>query len=145
MNRFNLVAASAALAVSLGTLTPAAALDKANPDSLLSDGGGGIGSPGPGDPILDPSNMPPGGDADGVAASERADKAAQRREEAAKRKEEERKKREAGTAVSIGKRGTSSHATPGPRRSICDAARDARARNSPAAPNLEAQCRATKP
>ena len=30
----------------------------------------------------------------------------------------------------------------GPARSICEAARDARARNSPAAPNLEAQCRA---
>lgn len=29
-----------------------------------------------------------------------------------------------------------------PARSICEAARDARARNSPAAPNLEAQCRA---
>lgn len=29
-----------------------------------------------------------------------------------------------------------------PARSICDSARDARARNSPAAPNLEAQCRA---
>ena len=28
----------------------------------------------------------------------------------------------------------------GPARSICEAARDARARNSPAAPNLEAQC-----
>ena len=31
---------------------------------------------------------------------------------------------------------------PRPTRHICDAARDARARNSPAAPNLEAQCRA---
>lgn len=30
-------------------------------------------------------------------------------------------------------------------RSICDKARDARARNSPAAPNLEAQCRAQMP
>jgi hypothetical protein len=33
----------------------------------------------------------------------------------------------------------------GPRRSICEAARSARARNSPAAPNLEAQCRALNP
>ena len=32
-----------------------------------------------------------------------------------------------------------------PARSICDAARDARARNSPAAPNLEAQCAAQQP
>jgi len=32
----------------------------------------------------------------------------------------------------------------GPPRSICEAARSARARNSPAAPNLEAQCRALK-
>ena len=31
-----------------------------------------------------------------------------------------------------------------PQRSICDAARDARARNSPAAPGLEAQCRASQ-
>jgi hypothetical protein len=34
---------------------------------------------------------------------------------------------------------------PGPARHICEAARDARARNSPAAPNLEAQCRAAPP
>jgi hypothetical protein len=33
--------------------------------------------------------------------------------------------------------------TPQPARSICAAAADARSRNSPAAPNLEAQCRAT--
>jgi hypothetical protein len=32
-----------------------------------------------------------------------------------------------------------------PARSICDAARDARARNSPAAAGLEAQCRASTP
>jgi hypothetical protein len=32
-----------------------------------------------------------------------------------------------------------------PPMSICDRARDAQARNSPAAPNLEAQCRASKP
>ena len=32
--------------------------------------------------------------------------------------------------------------TPGPPRAICDLAREARARNSPAAPGLEAQCRA---
>ena len=33
----------------------------------------------------------------------------------------------------------------GPPMSICDAAKSARARNSPAAPNLEAQCQASKP
>jgi hypothetical protein len=36
-------------------------------------------------------------------------------------------------------------ATPSHPRSICEAARDARARNSPAAPDLEAQCRAATP
>jgi len=34
---------------------------------------------------------------------------------------------------------------PGPPRPICDVAREARARNSPAAPSLEAQCRASAP
>ncbi len=38
-----------------------------------------------------------------------------------------------------------STAPPGPPLSICDAAASARARNSPAAPGLEAQCRAQKP
>ena len=33
--------------------------------------------------------------------------------------------------------------TPSPKLSICEAAQKARARNSPAAPGLEAQCRAT--
>jgi hypothetical protein len=41
---------------------------------------------------------------------------------------------------SIGRVGSPS--APRPARHICDAARDARARNSPAAPNLEAQCQA---
>ncbi|HEY6124202.1 MAG TPA: hypothetical protein VIV63_06100, partial [Steroidobacteraceae bacterium] len=44
---------------------------------------------------------------------------------------------------SIGRVGSPS--APRPARHICDAARDARARNSPAAPNLEAQCRAAPP
>jgi len=39
----------------------------------------------------------------------------------------------------LGRVGTS---TPGPRRTICEAAQDARARNSPAAADLEGQCRA---
>jgi len=37
-----------------------------------------------------------------------------------------------------------SSSPPHPPRPICDSARDARARNSPAAPNLEAQCAASK-
>lgn len=41
---------------------------------------------------------------------------------------------------SIGR--TASPSTPRPARTICEAAYDSRARNSPAAPNLEAQCRA---
>jgi hypothetical protein len=158
MKRFNLVAALAALTVSLGTSIPVAALQKSDPggcsgggfdsDTCADRGGGG--SPGPGDPSLDPSGMPPGGDAAGEAAADRAEKAAERkRKEAEKRKEDERKRREAEAAQlpakSLGRVPTSSPPTPGPQRSICDAARDARARNSPAAPNLEAQCRASGP
>ena len=45
-------------------------------------------------------------------------------------------------AKSIGRVGGST-APPGPPRSICESARDARARNSPAAPYLEVQCRAS--
>ena len=45
----------------------------------------------------------------------------------------------------IGRVNTGADAGPRPPRSICEAARDARARNSPAAPNLEAQCRAAPP
>jgi hypothetical protein len=45
-------------------------------------------------------------------------------------------------AKSLGRVKTSS--PPRPPMSICDAARDARRRNSPAAPNLEAQCEASK-
>ena len=44
---------------------------------------------------------------------------------------------------SLGRLGTSE--TSGPPVPICDAARAARARNSPAAPNLEAQCNASTP
>ncbi len=46
-------------------------------------------------------------------------------------------------AKSIGRVGSPSARRPAIH--ICDAARDARARNSPAAPNLEAQCRAAPP
>jgi hypothetical protein len=49
----------------------------------------------------------------------------------------------AGPAKSLGRVQTNS--PPGPPRSICDAAKDARARNSPAAPGLERQCLASQP
>jgi hypothetical protein len=45
--------------------------------------------------------------------------------------------------MSLGRIGTDS--PPGPPMSLCERARDARARNSPAASNLEAQCRASNP
>jgi hypothetical protein len=47
-----------------------------------------------------------------------------------------------GPVKSIGRINVGSTPT-GPRKPICEAARDARARNSPAAPNLEAQCKAS--
>jgi hypothetical protein len=51
-----------------------------------------------------------------------------------------------GSAVkSLGRVDTGSSGPPRPARSICEAAADARARNSPAAPNLEKQCAANKP
>lgn len=153
MRRLNHIATLTALALTFATSMHVAALEKSDPGGC----GGGVGSDlcsgsdgggGPGDPNLDPSKMPRGGDAAGEAAAERAEKAAERkRKEAEKRKEEERKKREAEAAQphakSLGRVPSSSSATPGPQRSICEAARDARARNSPAAPNLEAQCRAS--
>ena len=46
--------------------------------------------------------------------------------------------------TAIGRKNTGAPSSPSPRRSICDAARDARARQSPAAANLEAQCQAWK-
>ncbi|MEP7247242.1 MAG: lamin tail domain-containing protein, partial [Gammaproteobacteria bacterium] len=44
----------------------------------------------------------------------------------------------------IGLGRVNSSAPAGPRKPLCEAAADARARNSPAAPNLEAQCRASQ-
>ena len=82
--------------------------------------------------------MPAGGDDFNTKRAERKEKEAER-----KNKAEQDKKKAAPTVVkSIGRVGAPS--TPGPRRPICEAARDARARNSPAAPNLEAQCRASQ-
>ena len=97
MNGFKLVAAAAAFAGCFGASQPAAALDKSDP---VPETAGGIGSgPGPGDPSLGGTRMPPGGDAAGVAAAERAEKIAERkRQEAERRKEEERQRREAEAA-----------------------------------------------
>jgi hypothetical protein len=142
-----------ALALTLAMSMHVAALEKSDPGGCTGGGGssdlcsGSDGGGGPGDPILDPSKMPRGGDAAGEAAADRAERAAERkRKEAEKRNEEERRRREAeaaqGHAKTLGRVPSSSSATPGPQRSICEAAREARARNSPAAPNLEAQCRA---
>ena len=95
MNGFKFVAASAAFAACFGASLPVAALDKSDP---VPGEAGGIGS-GPGDPSLGGSRMPPGGDAAGVAAAERAEKIAERKRlEAERRKEEERQRREAEAA-----------------------------------------------
>lgn len=146
----------AALACALSS--PAGALEPSKPGgcgggagSGLGDFGGGCGGngswggvpigPGPGDPGLDPSKMPGGGD-------EFNQKLVDRKEKEAERKAAENRKREAEQAAARAKFKTLGRATPSspsttmPPRTICEAARDARARNSPAAPDLEAQCRA---
>lgn len=96
MQRWKLVATLAALTVSLGTMTTARALEQSDPPVIRDSGGWGSspGSPGPGDPSLDPSGMPAGGDAAGVAAAERAEKAAERKTKEAERKREEERKKE---------------------------------------------------
>ncbi len=102
MNRFRLAAALAACAVFCGTVGQAQALQQAKPPLIRDSGGLGSG-PGPGDPSLGGSRMPPGGDEAGVAAAERAEKLAERRrQEAERRKEEARKRREAEAARSRG-------------------------------------------
>jgi hypothetical protein len=152
MKHFNIIAL-AALALSLST--PAGALEPSKPGgcgggagSGLGDFGGGCGGggswggvpigPGPGDPGLDPSKMPRGGD-------EYNQKLVDRKEKEAERKEAERRKREAEQAAArtnyktLGRVAPTSLSTPTPPRTLREAARDARARNSPAAPDLEAQ------
>jgi hypothetical protein len=152
MKHFNILV-MAALALSLST--PAGALEPAKPGGC--GGGGGLGDfgsgcngggswggvpigPGAGDPGLDPSKMPHGGD-------DYNQKLADRKEKEAERKEAEKRKREAEQAARMkyktwGRVAPTSPSTQTPARTLCDAARDARARNSPAAPDLEAQCRA---
>lgn len=116
------------------------ALDKADPTSCPPDcgdsgGWGGIPGPGPSDPSLGGSEMPPGGD---QRKDPRADKAADKPDAPEKSKEKSK------GVKSIG-RVKVPPSPPGPPMSICDSARNARARNSPAAPNLEAQCRSAAP
>lgn len=97
MNGFKLAAFFAAFALCAGASQPVAALDKSDP---VPGEVGGIGSgPGPGDPSLGGTGMPPGGDKAGVAAAERAEKIAERKRlEADRKKEEERQRREAEAA-----------------------------------------------
>ena len=151
MKHFNIIAL-AALAFSLST--SAGALEPAKPGGCDGGGGGGLadfgggcggGAPGPGDPSLDPSKMPRGGDEYNQKLVDRKEKEAERKE--AERKEAEKRKREAEQASqmkykTLGRVNPSSVSTQTPPHTICEAARDARARNSPAAPDLEAQCRA---
>lgn len=108
--------------------TSSYALEKQNPCDLSSpepcDGGGLGGGPGPGDPSLDGSKMPPGGDH--PPKNPRAENEMDKPDAPPKR-----------TVVkSIGR--VKVPPTSGPSMSICDRARDARGRNSPAAPSLEA-------
>ncbi len=106
MNRLSHIATLTALALAVATSMQVSAMEKSDPGGCTggvgsdlcsgSDGGGG-----PGDPILEPSKMPRGGDAAGEAAADRAEKAAERkRKEAERRNEEERKRREAEAAQS---------------------------------------------
>lgn len=97
-------------------------------------GGGwaGVPGPGPGDPSLGGPGMPHGGDASKVSEADRKDKELERKNKQPQQPPVFAKTLGRVTPVSEAPRGT---------KSICDAAREARARNSPAAPNLEAQCR----
>jgi hypothetical protein len=106
MKRLGHIATLTALALAFATSMNVRALEKSDPGGCSGGGassdvcGEGSGGGGPGDPILDASKMPRGGDAAGEAAAERAEKAAEkRRKEAEMRKEEERKKREAEAAL----------------------------------------------
>jgi hypothetical protein len=86
-----LIAALAACTVSLSLANAANAVEKSNPDEKDGGWGGAFGSgPGPGDPSLGGSTMPPGGDKGKEKEADRHEKAAER-----KRKEAERKKKEA--------------------------------------------------
>lgn len=129
----------------LAVAMPAYAVKKADPTTPY-DGSGGWGpvyvGPGPGDRSLDTSGMPPGGDAAARARAERKEKEEERRRKGGVGQP---KAKPPTVVSSIGKVNIGTPSTPPAHRTICEAARDARARNSPAAPNLEAQCRASRP
>lgn len=106
MKRLSHLATLTALALAFVASMHVAAMEKSDPGGCTGGGalsdvcGGSSGGGGPGDPILEPSKMPRGGDDAGQAAADRAEKAAERkRKEAERRQEEERKKREAEAAL----------------------------------------------
>jgi hypothetical protein len=130
--------AALAVILALGAMPATSrAMEDAKPpcaDGCQGGGGGwgGVPGPGPGDPSLGGTGMPHGGDASKVSEADRKDKEAER-------KNKQKPPPPPVFAKTLGRVKPSSEA-PRESRSICDAARDARARNSPAAPNLEAQC-----
>lgn len=99
-------------------------------------GWNGVPGPGPGDPSLDPSGMPTG------PIDQRKFPKADR--EDGDQADKPRPPASSPTPIkSIGR--VAVPPTVSTPMSICARARDARARNSPAAPNLEAKCRAATP
>ncbi len=127
----------AALIVGVAIVAPPSshALEMQDPCDIKGcekGGANGIPGPGPGDPSLGGSTMPPGGDHRKFPNDDGDGKRAGKTNGKTKKKEPVR---------SIGRKGGSGTIHT-PRRPICESARDARARNSPAAPGLEAQCRA---
>jgi hypothetical protein len=130
--------AALGMILSLGAVPATSlAMEDAKPpcaDGCQGGGGGwgGVPGPGPGDPSLGGTGMPHGGDASKVAEADRKDKEAER-------KKKPPPQQPPVYAKTLGRVTPASEAPRGT-KSICDAAREARARNSPAAPNLEAQC-----
>ncbi len=146
----------AATFAATGLTTRSDALEKS--DCKIGDERAACGGPGPGD--LQPLDIPRDRD-------ERATKLAevqQAKRELERQKAEERRKREAERAKreaeianrevvkSLGRIKSLDPTKPigqagpsGPKMSICEHAASARARNSPAAPTLEAQCKASRP
>jgi hypothetical protein len=132
----------AATFAATGFMTRSDALEKA--DCKFPPETAECGGPGRGD--LQPRVLPRDRD---EAATKRAE-VQQAKRELEQQKAEERRKREAEKANSnrevVKSLGRISPAGPsGPKMSICEHAASARARNSPAAPTLEAQCKASRP
>lgn len=114
MKRLHLVATQVVMAVAFVTTNSVQALEQSKPP-LIRDTGGTGSSPGPGDPSLGGTRMPPGGDKQGVDAAERAEKAAERRAKAAeKKKEEERRKAAQDAAAAAKKNNEMKHALSSP-------------------------------